>query len=117
MVTVISTSASKEAEAKALGAKHFLLSKDAEAMKAAEGTFEGIVDTVSADHDIGAVLDLVRGGAAGTLQRCILADHMLLFQLEACGKLVLVGIAPGSLSAFSQQMSSVLPSIELSLRA
>lgn len=80
-VTTISTSAGKEAEAKAMGATHFLLSSDKAAMAAAIGSLDGIVDTVSANHDIGAYLNL----------------------LDVHGKLVLVGVPPEpfTLGAFS----------------
>ncbi len=64
-VTVISTSPQKEEDARALGAKHFIVSSDPEAMKAAAGTLDGIIDTVSAKHDIGALLGLL--GIEGTL--------------------------------------------------
>lgn len=59
-VTVISTSPSKEADAKALGAHKFLVSKDAEQMKAARNYFDIILDTVSAQHDIASYLNLLR---------------------------------------------------------
>lgn len=80
-VTVFSTSPSKEADAKRLGAQHFIVSKDAEAMAAAAGKFDFILDTVSADHDMAAYLDL----------------------LDWEGALVLVGLpsAPMPISAFS----------------
>jgi D-arabinose 1-dehydrogenase-like Zn-dependent alcohol dehydrogenase len=80
-VTVISTSPGKEAEARALGAKHFLLSSDKAAMAAAAGSLDGVVDTVSAKHDLGTYLNL----------------------LDVDGKLVLVGVAPEpmDLHAFS----------------
>lgn len=58
-VTVISTSRSKEADARRLGAHHFLLSTDAEAMKKHASHFDVILDTVSADHDYTAYLDLL----------------------------------------------------------
>ena len=64
-VTVISTSATKQSDAMALGARHFVVSKDAEAMAAAAGTFDLIIDTVSADHDVSAYLNLL--GWEGTL--------------------------------------------------
>jgi len=64
-VTVISTSPNKEATARELGAKKFLLSTDAEAMKAAVGSLDGILDTVSATHDIDSLLGLI--GVRGTL--------------------------------------------------
>ncbi|MBA2378546.1 MAG: NAD(P)-dependent alcohol dehydrogenase [Blastocatellia bacterium] len=51
-VTVFSTSPGKEADAQKLGASGFIISRDAEAMTAAAGTFNFIIDTVSADHDV-----------------------------------------------------------------
>lgn len=51
-VTVFSTSPSKEADAAKLGADKFVVSRDADAMGSIAGTFNVIVDTVSADHDI-----------------------------------------------------------------
>ncbi|MDM7920872.1 MAG: zinc-binding dehydrogenase, partial [Pyrinomonadaceae bacterium] len=51
-VSVFSTSPSKEADAKTLGADGFIVSKDHDAMAAAAGSFNLIIDTVSANHDI-----------------------------------------------------------------
>jgi len=51
-VSVFSSSPSKEQDAKKLGAHHFIVSKDSDAMKAAEKRFDMLLDTVSADHDI-----------------------------------------------------------------
>src|SRR5580658_9732688 len=51
-VTMITTSASKGEDAKRLGADAVLLSTDAEAMKAQASSFDFILDTVSALHDI-----------------------------------------------------------------
>lgn len=59
-VTVLSTSPSKEAEAKRLGAKKFLLSTDAGAMGAAAGALDFIIDTVSAPHGIDRFLGLLK---------------------------------------------------------
>ncbi|MRG94330.1 NAD(P)-dependent alcohol dehydrogenase [Polyangium spumosum] len=59
-VTVISTSARKEADARRLGASHFLVSTDPSAMAKAMGSFDFILDTVSASHDINALLGLLR---------------------------------------------------------
>jgi len=58
-VTVISTSPGKEADAKKLGAHHFLLSTDKEAMKKHASHFDVILDTVSANHDYTFLLDLL----------------------------------------------------------
>ena len=51
-VTVISHSPSKEADARQLGADHFVLSSDVEEMKRIKKSFDLILDTVSAEHDI-----------------------------------------------------------------
>jgi uncharacterized zinc-type alcohol dehydrogenase-like protein len=58
-VTVLSTSASKEADAQKLGAHKFVNVKDPEALKAATGTFDLILDTISAKHDYNAYLSLL----------------------------------------------------------
>jgi uncharacterized zinc-type alcohol dehydrogenase-like protein len=59
-VTVISTSPQKEADARRLGATGFLVSKDPKAMAASMGKFDFILDTVAADHDINALVGLLR---------------------------------------------------------
>ncbi|MEJ7588339.1 MAG: zinc-binding dehydrogenase [Ferruginibacter sp.] len=59
-VTVLSTSPKKEADAKALGAHHFVVTTDAAQVKAARGTFDFILDTVSAPHDLNMYLSLLR---------------------------------------------------------
>ncbi|HVK63390.1 MAG TPA: NAD(P)-dependent alcohol dehydrogenase [Polyangium sp.] len=59
-VTVISTSARKEADARRLGASHFLVSSDPSALAKASGSFDFILDTVSATHDVNALLGLLR---------------------------------------------------------
>ncbi|MCR5889167.1 NAD(P)-dependent alcohol dehydrogenase [Hymenobacter sp. J193] len=59
-VTVLSTSPSKEADAKALGAHHFVVTKDEEQVKAVQGSFDFILDTVAADHDIPLYLSLLK---------------------------------------------------------
>jgi len=51
-VTAISRSASKEAEAVALGAKGILVSADAAAMAAATSSFDLIIDTAPVKHDV-----------------------------------------------------------------
>ncbi len=58
-VTVISTSESKRDDAVKLGAKAFIASKDPEQLKAAENSFDFIIDTVSAEHDVVAMINLL----------------------------------------------------------
>jgi alcohol dehydrogenase (NADP+) len=59
-VTMLSHTPSKEQDAKKLGAHHFILTSKAEELKAAAGTFDFILDTVSADHDYNSYLALLR---------------------------------------------------------
>jgi D-arabinose 1-dehydrogenase-like Zn-dependent alcohol dehydrogenase len=58
-VTVISTSENKRDDATKLGVKAFLVSKDAEQLKAAENSFDFLIDTVSAPHDVVAMINLL----------------------------------------------------------
>jgi uncharacterized zinc-type alcohol dehydrogenase-like protein len=58
-VTMLSTSPSKEADAKKLGAHHFVLSTDKAAMKKHESHFDVIVDAISANHDYDIYLKLL----------------------------------------------------------
>ncbi|XP_026415609.1 probable mannitol dehydrogenase isoform X1 [Papaver somniferum] len=70
-VTVISTSPAKEKEAiEHLGADSFLVSRNQDQIQAAMGTMDGVIDTVSANHPILPLLNL----------------------LKAHGKLVMVGL-------------------------
>ncbi|PRQ57176.1 putative mannitol dehydrogenase [Rosa chinensis] len=60
-VTVISTSPNKKEEAvKHLGADSFLVSRDQDQMKAAIGTMDGIIDTVSAQHPLLPLIGLLK---------------------------------------------------------
>ncbi|KAH7567101.1 hypothetical protein ACOSQ2_011484 [Xanthoceras sorbifolium] len=60
-VTVISTSPSKEKEAKErLGADDFIVSTDPKQMQAGKRTLDFIVDTVSAKHSLGPLLELLK---------------------------------------------------------
>ena len=61
-VTVLSTSPKKEADAKRLGAQQFVVTNDAARVK---DSFDFIVDTVAAEHDLDFYLSLL--GLNGTL--------------------------------------------------
>jgi len=58
-VTMLSTSPSKQEDARRLGAHKFALTKDPEQMKQLTGYFDFIIDTVSAPHDYNAYLSLL----------------------------------------------------------
>ena len=59
-VTLFTTSPGKEADAKRLGADAVVISKDPDAMAAQGETFDFILDTVAAEHDINAYLGLLK---------------------------------------------------------
>jgi uncharacterized zinc-type alcohol dehydrogenase-like protein len=63
-VTVLSTSAKKEADAKKLGAHKFVVTTDPEQVKGVKGYFDFILDTVSAEHDMDLYLSLLRTDGA-----------------------------------------------------
>jgi alcohol dehydrogenase (NADP+) len=64
-VTMLSTSKSKEADAKKLGAHNFALTTDDSQMKKLQNHFDIIVNTISADHDYQNYLKLL--GVAGKM--------------------------------------------------
>jgi uncharacterized zinc-type alcohol dehydrogenase-like protein len=59
-VTVLSTSRSKEKDARRLGAHEFAPTKDAATFEKLAGRFDLVLDTVSAPHDYNAYLGLLR---------------------------------------------------------
>jgi uncharacterized zinc-type alcohol dehydrogenase-like protein len=59
-VTMLSHTASKEADAKRLGAHQFVLTSDEAQIKKVTGYFDFILDTVSAEHDYSFYLGLLR---------------------------------------------------------
>ncbi len=59
-VTVLSTSKSKEGDARRLGAHDFVVIKDPKNRDALANRFDFILDAVSADHDLNAYLNLLR---------------------------------------------------------
>lgn len=59
-VTLLSTSLSKEADAKRLGAKAFCYTKDNSQLKQYENHFDFIIDTVSAPHDYDMYVRMLR---------------------------------------------------------
>jgi uncharacterized zinc-type alcohol dehydrogenase-like protein len=57
---LFTTSEGKVADGKRLGADEVVISKDADALAKHAGSFDMILDTVSADHDINALLALLK---------------------------------------------------------
>jgi len=76
-VTVLSRSAGKTADAKALGAKNVIITTDKAAFKSAERSFDFIIDTVSAKHDLASYLSLLRTGGTHILVGASPTPHEL----------------------------------------
>lgn len=66
-VVVFTTSASKKEDARRLGADEVVLSNNHEEMQQHVGTFDFILDTISADHDVNAYINLLRPDGTLTL--------------------------------------------------
>ena len=60
LIKVFSTSPGKEADARELGAENFVVTKDPEALAPLTGSFDIILDAVSADHDLTTYLNLLK---------------------------------------------------------
>jgi uncharacterized zinc-type alcohol dehydrogenase-like protein len=59
-VTVFSTSASKEKDARRLGVHHFVVTNDPQNMVSLDNSFDFILDAVSAEHDVNRYLKLLK---------------------------------------------------------
>lgn len=59
-VTILSTSESKREAAKSLGAHHFIVTTDAQQLATVKSSFDFILDTVSAKHDLALYLSLLK---------------------------------------------------------
>ena len=66
-VVLFTTSPSKVADAKRLGADEVVISKNTDEMQKQAGSFDFILDCVSADHDINVYLGLLRRNGTVTL--------------------------------------------------
>ena len=66
-VVLFTTSPGKEADARRMGAAEVVISKDADAMAAHANSFDFILNTVAAQHDLDPFLNLVKRDCAMTL--------------------------------------------------
>ncbi|WP_298146068.1 NAD(P)-dependent alcohol dehydrogenase [Flavobacterium sp.] len=94
-VTLFSRSAGKEADAKQLGADRIIISTDPEAMAAAAGTFDFILDTVPYAHDLNPYVQalavsgsLVVVGYLGALEDQLNTMPMVFSRKTVAGSLI-----------------------------
>lgn len=74
-VTAISTSPNKKADAMAIGADNFIVSKDADSMASGENSLDLILNTVSAPHELSHYLPLLRKDGTLVQLGLVTANH------------------------------------------
>lgn len=97
-VVQFTTSESKRADALRLGAHEVVLSNDPEQMQAHAGTFDFILDTVSAKHDLDVYLRMLKRGGTMTLlgvpdRPAALAASALIFGRRSLAGSLIGGLA------------------------
>jgi uncharacterized zinc-type alcohol dehydrogenase-like protein len=97
-VVVFTTSPNKKEDALRLGADEVLISRNADQMKKHAGSFDFILDAVSADHDINAYIQLLRRDGNITLvgappKPLAVSALALLFRRRSLSGSVIGGIA------------------------
>jgi len=97
-VTVVTRSAAKAAEARALGAHQVLLSADPEAMKRAAGCFDFVLDTIPVIHELDSSLRLLRTHGALVLVGVIDTIPAFTSRLLIGGRKTLSGSAIGGIA-------------------
>jgi len=96
-VTAISTSPNKEAAAKEIGADNFVVSTDPESMKAAAGSLDLILNTVSANHDVNTYLPLLASKGVIVQLGLVLNPHPVNQLVLMFKKLTIAGCLIGGL--------------------
>lgn len=93
-VTVLSTSPSKEADAKRLGAHQFILTNEEEQLNTVKNYFDFIIDTVSSNHDYEKYLYLLSSSATlillgvATEPMTLPAIHMVFNRKAVAGSII-----------------------------
>lgn len=117
-VTAISRSAEKARDAAELGADRFLLSGEKDAMEKAASTFDLIIDTVPAEHDLNPYIPLL--DVEGTL--CIVGQIGPLPKIDSLPLLLarrrVVGSAIGGIAQTQEMLDfcarkNILPEVEM----
>ncbi|KAG8373459.1 hypothetical protein BUALT_Bualt11G0026500 [Buddleja alternifolia] len=117
-VTVISTSANKKEEAiETFGADEFIVSHDTEQMAAATGTLDGIIDTVSANHSLVSLVNLLKPHGKLILVGLPQRLEVPIFPMALGGKSI-VGTASGGVKETQEMVEfaaqhKILPDIEI----
>ncbi|CAA0831802.1 Cinnamyl alcohol dehydrogenase 7 [Striga hermonthica] len=117
-VTVVSSSVNKKEEAvERFGADEFLVSTDQEQMQAAFGTLDGIIDTVSANHSLLPLVNLLKPHRQLILIGAPPKLEIPIFPLLIGGKAI-VGTAAGGIKETQEMIDfaaehNILPDVEI----
>lgn len=117
-VTVVTTSPSKTDDALALGAHKVLISTDKDAMKAATGSFDFVLDTIPVAHDVAPYLRLVGPDGAVVIVGAIDQLPQLYSGLLLGGRKTLAGSAIGGIADTQEMLDfcaekNILPDCEM----
>jgi uncharacterized zinc-type alcohol dehydrogenase-like protein len=102
-VTVLSTSDAKRADAKALGAHHFIVTKEDKQLATVKSSFDFILDTIAAPHDIHLYLSLLKTNGVHICVGAPAAPYQIQPFALLAGNKVLAGSGAGGL-AETQEM-------------
>ncbi|MGE4322714.1 MAG: NAD(P)-dependent alcohol dehydrogenase [Sphingobium sp.] len=117
-VTVVTTSPSKTDDALALGAHSVLISTDIDAMKAATGKFDFVLDTIPVVHDVAPYLGLVGPDGAVVIVGAIDLLPQFHSGLLLGGRKTLAGSAIGGIAETQEMLDfcaekQILPECEM----
>ena len=117
-VTAISTSPSKEAAAKEIGADNFVVSTNPQSIKAASGSLDLVINTVSANHDINTYLPLLAAGGVIVQIGIAFEPHNVNQMLLQLKKISIAGSLVGGLPETQDCIDfchkhSIIPKIKL----
>jgi alcohol dehydrogenase (NADP+) len=116
-VTVITTSPSKEKDALALGAHQVLLFTDKAAMRAAQRSFDFILDTVPVGHDVSPYMVLLRPNGALVIVGAVDSLPSMHSAMLLGGRKTLAGSAIGGIAETQELLDfcaakNILPDCE-----
>jgi len=117
-VTVFSTSPGKEQDARRLGAKHFVVTRDPSNFSPFAGKLDLIVDTVSADHDFTLYLSTLKIGGTHVLVGAAPSPNQVAAMALIFGRKKLAGSLIGGIKETQEMLDfcarkKVLSDIEL----
>jgi uncharacterized zinc-type alcohol dehydrogenase-like protein len=117
-VTMLSTSTSKEADARRLGAHHFGLTSDETTFKRLAGQFDLVINTISAPHDYNKFMGLLRVEGAMVLLGVPPAPSPIAAMALIGGRKILTGSLIGGIAETQEMLDfcaqhSIVSDIEI----